>query len=100
MSTVAIEELIQKHTNELNDALLNMKMVKGERAKAKIANDIDFIEVTLNNLEAQRIDLAKQIEGEALTNDQIDEVIAFADQMRKDWAVIDQDFESRRKFIE
>ena len=97
---VIIESLIERHTADLNDALANLKLVKGERAKAVIANDIQQAEQALDSLERQRKELIKQIERDALTDEQINEIKAFAAQLGEDWEIISQDFESRRAFVD
>lgn len=48
-----VEGLISENRENLSDEMINLRLVKGEIAKAEIATNINRIEETMNRLEAR-----------------------------------------------
>lgn len=85
---------------EAIDNLRIMEERNSRRAKQIILDDIQKIEDTLDSLETQRNGLAHQLGLHLMTDEQIDEVKAFAVEISKDLESFRQDFEGRLRLVE
>lgn len=95
-----VEGLIAENREKLADEMLNMRLVKGEMAKAEFAVAINRIEETLTRLTTRRNELIAQIEDTTLTDAQILTIKQFAAQVRTDIETIRADFDSKRAFLD
>lgn len=99
----AADASIKQHNNELSRLLNDLKVLENRsvsRAKEAILNDIERVESILDNLEAQRIKLAKILEAQSLTEEQINDIKKYAALITQDLDELKGDFEGRRRLIE
>jgi site-specific DNA recombinase len=94
-----IDKLIADKEAEFEDAALNMRLAKGERAKSLFANDLDTIEKIMESLKSEHGKIIAKLETESITNQQITQTLDFAAMIREDWEEISKDFEAKKEFI-
>lgn len=94
-----VDDLIAEQEGEFDNAAQNMRLAKGDKAKALFADDLDRIEKVTASLKNEREEIVARLEAETLTDKQIDDTLEFAAAMAKDWQEVSQDFESKRAFL-
>ncbi|MCG3211551.1 MAG: hypothetical protein FOGNACKC_05197 [Anaerolineae bacterium] len=97
---VVLEELLEQHTNDLNEALASLKVVLSPRAKAAIAADLERIEGTLDSLESQKAELLERLGNSTLTEEDFVTINDWAAIVARDFETIRRDFPSKRYLIE
>lgn len=99
----AAQSSIKNYNNDLKGLVKDLKLLKGpntSRTKAAILNDIEQVEKALDSLEAQRAQLARQLEAQSLTPERIKSIKEHAFTVSQDLETFKHDFEGRRRFIE
>ena len=93
-----INDLIKKHNKELTEAhadLKDLKNRKANRTRARILNDMERIETTLDGLERQRAGVIAELEAATLSEKDIQAIRDYAAQVREGLEIADASFDER-----
>ncbi len=95
-----INGLIEQQSQELAGLLETMKLLNSSRAKANVAQDIDRVDGTLDELEKRRNSLQEKLETKSITDEQIISLTELAAQVAADLEAIRGNFEAKRRLLE
>ncbi len=92
------DDLLASHKEQLN-RLLDLYL-SGEFHVDMLVDRKTRLEATIAALEQERIEIAKQVEIQVLSPEQVEALKRFSEQVAQDLSVADEDFAVRREIIE
>jgi chromosome segregation ATPase len=92
------DDLLASHRNQLK-RLLDLYL-SGEFQIDMLVDRKTRLEMTIAALEQERIEIAKQVETQVLSPEQVETLKRFSEQVAQDLNIADEDFAVRREIIE
>ena len=93
------DDLLAENQAQLDRMLDLYQAGKSKETKEAVSDRIERLRETVNKLKRERVELNAKLEAQTITAEQIREIESFADMMREEIDLADQDFKARRYMI-
>jgi len=93
------DDLLAENQAQLDRVLDLYQAGKSKETKEAVSDRIERLRETVNKLKRERAELNAKLEAQTITAEQIREIESFADVMREEIDLADQDFKARRYMI-